>query len=358
MKLVFVVGTRPNFMKVAPLLDECKKHQIKTVLIHTGQHYDENMSQVFFDDLDIKKPKYNLEMAKHPKEIRGQVVIDKIKNILKKEIPDFVVVVGDVDSTHLAALATKDAGFPLAHVEAGLRTQDMSMPEEINRINVDAISDVLFCTEKEGLINLKKIKLDQKATLVGNVMIDAIRKNRKKIYQFKIIQKKNSFILSTLHREANVDKKVKLEKCFNLLNKVADKYAPIYMPLHPRTKINLNKFKIKVSHNIKLVEPVGYLEFQKLLEYSWFVLSDGAGIPDEAAYLNKPCLIMREKIERPATIKYGTTTLVGNSYTKTEKEIRKIKNGKYKRVKNRELWDGKSAERIVKKLIRLSKRQG
>ncbi|MEK6949588.1 MAG: UDP-N-acetylglucosamine 2-epimerase (non-hydrolyzing), partial [Nanoarchaeota archaeon] len=354
MKIVIIVGTRPNFMKAAPLIYEFKKHNIENVLVHTGQHYDFSMSKLFFDELRLPKPDEHLVAGanaevKNPKEFLKITITEA----LKRHNPDLVIVVGDVNSTVAGAEAAHELGIKVAHVEAGLRSFDSSMPEENNRIRTDQISDFMFTTEKSGNINLQKEGITKdKIFFVGNVMIDSLLHHKKKSSSSKILQKinlkKNDYCVLTLHRPSNVDAKQGLEKIFSILEKIQDKIKIIF-PIHPRTRKNIGlygfKNKLKNMKKVIVTEPLGYLDFLWLMSNSKLILTDSGGIQEEATVLGIPCITLRENTERPVTVEQGTNLLVSTNEGKVVKKAMEVIENKIKiKPKIPELWDGKAAE--------------
>jgi UDP-N-acetylglucosamine 2-epimerase (non-hydrolysing) len=355
MKIVTIVGTRPNFMKAAPLVREFEKHKVEHVLIHTGQHYDPKMSSLFFDDLKLPKPDEHL--------VSSNLSIESLKKIIKTQLekhkPNLVVVVGDVNSTLAGAEAAHELGIKVAHVESGLRSFDNTMPEEINRIETDKISDFLFTTEKDGNENLENERISKDKTFfVGNVMIDSLLEHKEKSNDSKILEKlsleKGNYCTLTLHRPSNVDNKEGLENILSILEKLKIK---IVFPIHPRTKKNLQSLnlieKIEKMENIQLVDPLGYLDFLYLMANSKFVLTDSGGIQEETTVLGVPCITLRKSTERPVTVEQGTNFLVSTDRNKIIEKSIEIINNKIKiEGKVPELWDGKAAERIVEILIK------
>lgn len=357
MKIVSIVGTRPNFIKIAPLADEIKKHKgITHILIHTGQHYDDEMSRLFFDELGIPKPDINLGIGSGTRQEQIQKTRKKLERILRKEKPDIVIVVGDVNSTLAGAQAAHELGIKVAHVEAGLRSFDMAMPEEINRIETDRISDFLFTTEKSGNKNLEKEGIAKsKVFFVGNVMIDTLLKHRKLAENSDIISKlklrKKDYAVLTLHRPSNVDNKVNFESIISILEKIG-KEAKIVFPIHPRTRKNIREFglegRAKKIKNLIITSPVGYLDFLCLMDSSKLILTDSGGIQEEATVLGVPCITLRKNTERPITVEQGTNLLVSTDADKVvEKSMEVIMNKIKATKKTPELWDGKAAGRIV-----------
>ena len=363
MKILSVVGTRPNFIKLSALVDELKKHEnIKHILLHTGQHYDFRMSKLFFEQLGMPKPDEHLVCQtgagadEQKKSLKAA-----IKTALKRQKPDLVIVVGDVNSTVAGAEAAKELGIKVAHVEAGLRSFDKTMPEEINRIRTDRISDFLFTTEKSANTNLLNEGIDKgKIFFVGNVMIDTLLRHRKKADKSKILSelnlKKKDYAILTLHRPSNVDNKKSLEYIIGILNKIQQKINIIF-PVHPRTLKNINKFKLdkkmKSQKNLIAINPIGYLDFLNLMSNSKFVITDSGGIQEETTVLGIPCITMRNNTERPITVEQGTNVLVSTDRHKiigASNELLKRTNFKAKIPR---FWDGKAAKRIVDVILRI-----
>ena len=354
--IFLVAGARPNFMKIAPLIKELKKQNLNYKLIHTGQHYDYNMSKVFFDDLGIPEPDYHLGVGSGSHAEQTANIMIEFEKVVKKANPSLVIVVGDVNSTIACALVAKKLFVKVAHVEAGLRSFDMRMPEEINRILTDRISDYLFTTEKSGMENLKNEGINQgKIFFVGNIMIDTlfmnINKAEKTEHFTKVGLQKGKYALLTLHRPSNVDNRENLLEVLKIINYLKQKIQ-IFFPAHPRTIKNLKRFNLyhhlKEDENITLTEPVGYLEFLNLMSNSKIILTDSGGIQEEASVLNIPVLTLRENTERPITITQGTNLLIGRDFEKAKKQIDKILSGKFKKKTRIKNWDGHTAKRIVK----------
>jgi UDP-N-acetylglucosamine 2-epimerase (non-hydrolysing) len=355
-KLIYLVaGARPNFMKIAPLIKEFQKENINFKLIHTGQHYDYNMSKIFFDDLEIPEPDIYLGIGSGTHAVQTAKIMIEFEKKLVKEKPLLVVVVGDVNSTIACALVAKKLHVKVAHIEAGLRSFDMKMPEEVNRLLTDQISDFLFTTEKSAFINLKREGINpDKMFFVGNIMIDTLIMNLEKAKKLNMLDKynliRNEYALITLHRPSNVDTKENLEKILEIL-KILSERVKIFFPIHPRTKKNLEKFDLekKIRNlNIILSDPIGYLEFLNLTMNSKLILTDSGGIQEEASYLKIPILTAREGTERPITVDEGTNVIIGNDLVKAKKYIDEICSNKYKQGKNIEKWDGQTAKRIVR----------
>ena len=358
MRILISAGARPNFMKIASVVHALKKFpQIEFKILHTGQHYDENLSKIFFKELDIPKPDINLNVGSGSREFQLEEVSERFEPILKEYKPDVVIVVGDVNSTLACSQTAKRFNIKVAHVEAGLRSFDVEMPEEHNRINTDKISDFLFITEKSGEENLIREGIrDNKIHFVGNTMIDTLIRNLPKINSSKIKKelgvKENDLAVVTIHRPSNVDEKRDLQGVLNILNKL-QKRIKVVFPIHPRTKQSLSNYKLmsklKSYSNLLITEPLSYWDFLHLVKNSKFVFTDSGGIQEETTYMKIPCITLRFNTERPSTIEEGTNVLVGNNMDKAIEEVDKIMSLDYK-VDGRipKYWDGKGGERIVK----------
>lgn len=359
-KIANVVGARPNFMKIAPLVDEMKKHEtIEPILVHTGQHYDEVMSKLFFDDLGLPKPDIFLGIGSAGHGAQTGKIMIEFERVLQEHKPDIVVVVGDVNSTIACGLVAVKMGVRLAHVEAGLRSYDRTMPEEINRVLTDQISDYLFITERSAQRNLQREGIDQeKVFFTGNVMIDSLLKHRESAEKSNIMQElevaPQHYGLVTLHRPSNVDAQENLAKILDALTTVQHD-LPLIFPVHPRTRKMLQVFgfeeKVQQAGNLKLTDPLGYLDFLKLMAHAKLVLTDSGGIQEETTVLGVPCITMRENTERPITVEVGTNIVIGNSPDRIVEESNGILAGHGKKGKLPELWDGHAAERIVSILL-------
>jgi len=357
--IYLVAGARPNFMKIAPLIKEFQKEKIKFKLIHTGQHYDYNMSKIFFDDLGIPEPDIYLDVGSGTHATQTAKIMIEFEKILIKEEPQLVVVVGDVNSTLACALVAKKLLIKVAHVEAGLRSFNMKMPEEINRLLTDQISDFLFTTERSAKLNLIREGItEDKIFFVGNIMIDTLITNLKKAKELNLLERfklvKNDYALITLHRPSNVDKKEDLKKMLDII-KILQEEVKVFFPIHPRTKKNLELFNLKEdieNMNVSLSKPVGYLEFLNLMVNSKLILTDSGGIQEEASFLKKPILTARQGTERPITVDEGTNTIIGNDIIKARDHINEILLDKYKKGKDIEKWDGQTAMRIVQVIKR------
>lgn len=359
LKILNIVGARPNFMKIAPLIRAMDKEKnIIKKLVHTGQHYDPALSDIFFQELKIPSPDIHLEIGSLPREEQISKISEAFFKILKIEKPDLVIVVGDVNSTIACARPAKENKIKVAHIEAGLRSFDLSMPEELNRIETDCISDLLYVTEESGMINLAKEKVPGKAKLVGNVMIDTLVDSLDNIKKSKIIANlklnKGQYFISTFHRPSNVDTKESLRSLISKIKLICSN-LPLILPLHPRTKNSLNNFglfeEFLAIKNLILIEPLGYNDFLSLVLAAKAVITDSGGIQEETTFLGIPCLTLRENTERPSTIDLGTNILIGNDENKLKIELDKIMQGNFKKSTCPPLWDGKAAERIVADLI-------
>jgi len=357
MKLIYVVGARPNFMKIAPIMRIASRYDnIEQVLVHTGQHYDANMSKCFFDELGIREPDVNLEVGSGLHGKQTGEIMKRFEKFIINEGGDVVVVVGDVNSTIACGLVAAKLHIPLAHVEAGLRSYDRRMPEEINRLLTDAISDYLFTPAAEANENLKKEGIpEEKIHLVGDIMIDTLIWEMGKTPNldkppFKDLEV-GKYAVLTLHRPSNVDYKETFGNIVDALNTIA-KEIEIVFPAHPRTQKRMKEFNISLDRdNIKVIDPISYRDFLRLYKNSKFVLTDSGSIQQETTYLNIPCLTIRENTERPFTITEGTNILVGTVSERIIEEAQKILSGKRKESKELLLWDGKASERIVKTLL-------
>lgn len=352
-KIISVVGARPNFMKVAPLNKALKHYStIRHLICHTGQHYDEKMSKVFFEDLELPKPDFYLGVGSGTHAEQTARVMVEFEKVVDREKPDLVMVVGDVNSTVACSLVAAKALVPVAHVEAGLRSFDRAMPEEINRLLTDAVSSYLFVTEKSGIRNLKNEGIPgEKIHFVGNVMIDSVVAYLPKAASSKVLSqfslKPSEFAVATFHRPSNVDTPEGLRQIVHLLNVVAEA-TPVVFPVHPRTRANLSKLatKLPVHTNVHLTDPVGYLDFLCLMKNARLVLTDSGGIQEETTFLGIPCITLRSTTERPVTVEEGTNYLEPD-FGKAEKLARAILSGKSKKGSIPKLWDGKAAERIA-----------
>jgi len=359
-KTICVAGARPNFMKIAPLMRAFKKNNnFDLLLVHTGQHYDDNMSKLFFDDLDIPRPDINLDVGSGSHAVQTAEIMKRFEPVVLDFQPDYVLVVGDVNSTIACGLVAVKLGVKLIHVEAGLRSFDRTMPEEINRILTDAISDLLFVTEQSGVDNLLKEGVDSgKIHFVGNVMIDTLLSNREKaersdvLSRFGLLPKEYGVV--TLHRPSNVDDMARFGEIIAAFGEIT-KEIKLVFPIHPRTINNIKgsdlEKRIGSMDNLLLLEPVGYLDFLCMMSNAALVLTDSGGIQEETTILGVPCMTLRKNTERPVTITQGTNRLVEitkEEILKSYREISKTGKDSCSSHKTPKLWDGKAAERIAR----------
>ncbi|MBR9979071.1 MAG: UDP-N-acetylglucosamine 2-epimerase (non-hydrolyzing) [Bacteroidetes bacterium] len=356
-----VVGARPNFMKVAPLHRALQSFtdQIRHVICHTGQHYDEKMSTVFFEDLELPRPDIYLGIGSGSHAEQTANVMISFEKVLLELQPDLVIVVGDVNSTLACSVTAAKLHIPVAHVEAGLRSFDRDMPEEINRMVTDVLADYLFVTEQAGMDNLRREGISEdKLFFVGHVMIDSLKYYREKaakspiLASFDVLPK--TFTLVTLHRPSNVDVKENLERILTLFETLQDQTRFIF-PVHPRTHARIDEFGLRERFNaidtLTLCDPVGYLDFLKLMDNAALILTDSGGIQEESTWLRIPCITLRESTERPVTAEIGTNEVVGLNIPLAVEKSRAALNGNGKRGTIPELWDGRAAERIVEILM-------
>ena len=354
MRVISVVGARPNFMKIAPLADEFSRVRgISHLLVHTGQHYDPEMSDVFFQDLSIPRPDVDLEVGSASHAAQTAQIMTRFEKVCVEQRPDLVIVVGDVNSTMAATLVAAKLGIGVAHVEAGLRSFDRRMPEEINRVVTDQLAEYLFTTSREADENLRREGVGgEKIHFVGNVMIDTLLAHKGKAEGLDSASRfgvdGESYALMTLHRPSNVDDRSTLEDILTAVQDIS-KSLPVIFPIHPRTSRRIREFELDpmVHGNVKLTEPLGYLEFLNLMSGAQLVLTDSGGLQEETTILGIPCLTIRENTERPVTISEGTNELVGTDPDRIREQAGKILAGNWKTPKVPELWDGKAAQRIV-----------
>lgn len=374
-KLMSIAGARPNFMKLASIAHAVHTHNasasgqtvsIKHVIVHTGQHYDEKMSHQFFDDLGIPKPDINLEVGSGTHACQTAEIMKRFEPVLLQESPDALLVVGDVNSTIACTLVAAKIDYGLSgrrrpviiHVEAGLRSFDHGMPEEVNRILTDRISDMLFITEESGLINLQNEGVAPgKIHFSGNVMIDTLCRHLVKAKNSNIKNRlgiTGSYGLVTLHRPSNVDSPDALRSLLECLAGISQRLRLIF-PVHPRTRGKIQEFGLlpllDVAPGLQLAEPLGYLDFLHLTSNATLVLTDSGGIQEETTYLNVPCITLRENTERPVTVTVGSNYLIGVEPGRIIETVEKILSGQGKQSRIPELWDGKAGERIVRDIL-------
>ena len=331
MKIAFILGTRPEILKLAPLIKESIRRNIQTVLIHTNQHYSFEMDEIFFKELKLKKPDYNLKIGSCDHNLQIGKMLIALDATLKEEKPDVLVVQGDTNSTLAGALAASKLGIKIAHVEAGLRSYDRNMPEEINRIITDSISDFLFPVTKvqEEILSKEGINRNKIFT-VGNTIVDTLIEMIQSCDESQSILLKNQissneYFLLTIHRPSNVDEDIPLLKIINNLEKISHTWnKKILWPIHPRTKKKIEELNLKLSDSFILTSPVGYVDFLTLMKNSFMILTDSGGIQEEACIIRKPCITLRENTERPETVSVGANILVGDSLEKLLKAIQKM----------------------------------
>ena len=362
-KVLLICGARPNFMKIAPLifaiqkhnLDKKQKKKIDYRLVHTGQHYDLQMSETFFRDLNIPKPDFNLEVGSGSHAVQTAEIMIRFEKVCIQEKPDWVVVVGDVNSTMGCTLVAAKLSIKVAHIEAGLRSFDREMPEEINRLVTDALADLLLTPSKDADQNLLHEGIPKdKIKFVGNIMIDTLLNHVEKARQLrpytKYNLKENRYIFVTLHRPSNVDEKKSLTVIMKHLT-VLSKKMPVIFPMHPRTRKNLVAFglheKAAGAGGMIIIDPIGYHETIGLVDKSAFVLTDSGGLQEETTVLGIPCLTLRPNTERPVTITHGTNKLT-TLKTLNEDMSAILESGRKTKKRIPPLWDGRTAERIVK----------
>lgn len=351
-KIAIVFGTRPEIIKLSPIIHLLNKKKYNFFIIHTNQHFSPEMDEIFIKELKLPPPKYNLGVnnVRYHGEMVGKMII-KIEKILLQEKPNLLIVQGDTNSTLAGAMVASKLGISLAHIEAGLRSYDRSMPEEINRVITDHLSNYLFApTKKQKEILLKEGIDEKKIFVVGNTIVDAVYQNlllAKNKSFYKKYQKEKYFLL-TLHRPSNVDDKNQLKKIIYFLEKIAYKFQTIfYFPLHPRTKNNLEKYNIKIKNNyFKLMQPVGYLEMLALEKNAQAIFTDSGGLQEEACILKVPCITLRNSTERPETLEVGSNILIYRFDEKDEKAVEMI-------IRSKKNWvnpfgDGKSSQKIIK----------
>ena len=366
--VICVVGARPNFMKIAPILRAFAAHHpaIPTMLLHTGQHYDKDMNDRLFVDLRLPHPDINLEVGSGTHAVQTAEVMRRFEPVLDTHKPSCVLVVGDVNSTLACTLVGVKKGVPVVHVEAGLRSYDRGMPEEVNRVLTDQIADLLYTTERSALANLLREGIaEERVRFVGNVMIDSLLANREFAHQpaktlseaganTTLLDDANGYAVVTLHRPSNVDQVETLRPLLAVLREVSEK-IPLVFALHPRTRANIERFglgELLASERIVLLPPQGYLEMLGLMSSAKLVLTDSGGLQEETTALGIPCLTMRENTERPITIDQGTNTMVGSDPAAIRKGVDDVLAGSGKSGRIPEFWDGKAAERIAADLAK------
>jgi len=363
-KIISVVGARPNFIKIAPVYRAFRKYTDKVIhkICHTGQHFDTNMSRVFFEELEIPAPDFNLGIhgGSHARQVAK--IMMEFEKVLLQEKPDLILVPGDVNSTMAVTLVASKMGIPVGHIESGLRSFDRTMPEEINRMVTDLLSDLLFVSEPSGLENLKREGVDEKKIyFTGNVMIDSLVYYLPKINDSKILSrlnateeipaataglKRGNYVLCTFHRPGNVDDPGNLTDLIKMLEALP---APVVFPVHPRTRKNMEQTGLyeKLPKNLILTEPIGYIDFLALVKNAGLVITDSGGIQEETTFLGVQCITVRDNTERPVTVEVGTNRLIGTDFDKVKEAALKVLAGEKKEGRIPDLWDGRTAGRIV-----------
>jgi UDP-N-acetylglucosamine 2-epimerase (non-hydrolysing) len=363
MKIVNVVGARPNFMKMAPLIEALNRHPdcFSHVLVHTGQHYDERMSNAFFRDLGMPQPDIDLEIGSDTHAKQTARIMAAFEDVCLSQQPDLVIVVGDVNSSMACAIVAKKLGIEVAHIEAGLRSRDMAMPEEINRLCIDVLADLLFTTDRGAGDNLRREGVaDERIHFVGNVMVDTLVKHRAKASQLSVLNDlgliEKGYATLTLHRPSNVDDKATLTGILEALAEISQE-TPIVFPIHPRTRKMAESFGLSSlftsgapARGIWITEPLGYIEFLSLNMNARMVLTDSGGLQEETTVLGVPCVTLRDNTERPITCIEGTNRLVGSDPGRIVAASRQILRGDVISGRVPELWDGRAAERIAEVL--------
>ena len=353
MKVLHVVGARPNFIKVAPVFHALGHNSmVQQAILHTGQHYDANMSDVFFEQLAIATPQFNLGVGSGSHAQQTAEIIKRFEPVVLEEHPDWILVYGDVNSTLAAALVCSKLGIKLAHVEAGLRSFDRSMPEEINRLLTDQLADLLFTPSDDGNRNLAREGIaSEKVHLVGNVMIDTLIRMLPQAARAIPPDVPEKYILVTLHRPSNVDDSEWLGNMLETLSALSRR-VPVVFPVHPRTRERLRASRLEASEGIRFMDPVPYMSFLGMQRKAKLVITDSGGIQEETTFLQVPCLTVRENTERPITVSVGTNELVGRDLGRIAEAAAKLLSGNGKRGSIPPLWDGHAAERVAAILIR------
>ncbi len=355
MKIITIAGARPNFIKIAPLCRAFNKRtdRFEHLICHTGQHFDRNMSKIFFEQLEMPEPDFNLGIGSGTHADQTARIMIEFEKIMDRHKPDLILVPGDVNSTLACSVVASKLGTKIGHVEAGLRSFDRGMPEEINRIVTDVLSDYLFISEEAGLTNLRQEGLaEDKLHFVGNIMIDSLVHFLPTIEQSDILDKLNltagQYTLMTFHRPSNVDTRSSLTQLVDMLNRLTGKTRLVF-PVHPRTRKNLEKFDLmrKLSGEILTLDPIGYIDFLALTRSANLLITDSGGIQEETTFLGVQCITVRNNTERPVTVSLGTNHLVGTDLDAVEKTAFEVLDGNIKKGIIPEKWDGQTAERIV-----------
>lgn len=360
MKVISVVGARPNFIKIAPIYQAFLQYsdRVQHLICHTGQHFDSKMSKVFFDELKLPKPDFHLGVGGGSHAVQTARIMTSFEEVMLSERPDLIIVPGDVNSTLACSLVASKMNIKIAHVEAGLRSFDRGMPEEINRVVTDVLSDYLFVTEESGLINLKNEGIaDTKVFFTGNVMIDSLVRFMPLIDESTILDElgldPREYILVTFHRPSNVDSPEYLSSLMQLLAELSGRKKVVF-PVHPRTRQNLENADLmeNLPADLILTEPIGYIDFLSLVKSSTLIITDSGGIQEESTFLGIQCITVRDNTERPITVDLGTNTLVRRDLANVRELAMRRLDGEIKRGSIPPLWDGKAAERIVEALLK------
>ncbi|HLC66368.1 MAG TPA: UDP-N-acetylglucosamine 2-epimerase (non-hydrolyzing) [Candidatus Nanoarchaeia archaeon] len=353
-KIFLVVGARPNIMKVSAVWRALQKYpRLRCNIVHTGQHYDEKLSKVFFKQFGLPRPMINLQVGSLPRQQQIALTTRKFAALCKRTSPDLVVVVGDTNSTLGAAQGARRCGIRIAHVEAGLRSFDTTMPEELNRRKTDQIADFLFVTERSAIQNLVKEGIPRACIyFTGNTMVDTLVQQWKNISNSRILKRlslqRYAYSVVTLHRPSNVDRKASLEQVLSFVCSLSQ-YGEVILPLHPRTAQRIKKYRLRAAlqrAGVLLIPPLGYWDFLHLLRHSKFIVTDSGGVQEEATFLRVPCFTLRNNTERPVTITQGSNTLLGTNIPRAKKRLTRILARK-KTLRIPELWDGGAGERIA-----------
>ena len=349
MHILHVVGARPNFMKVAPVMRAFKQHGTRQTLVHTGQHYDANMSDVFFEELEIPRPDIALGVGSGSHAVQTAEVMKRFESCVLEARPDWVLVYGDVNSTLAATLVCAKLEIPVAHVEAGLRSYDRSMPEELNRIVTDQLASLLLTPSPDGDENLRREGIPQdRIRQVGNVMIDTLVHLLPKARALRLVGLPEQFALVTLHRPSNVDHSETLRQILEALEEISLR-CPIVFPVHPRTRQRIESIGFRFSSQAKIAlrEPIGYLECLAMQSRAKVVITDSGGLQEETTYLGIPCMTLRSNTERPITIDQGTNVLIGNDMSLLRREVARVLDNSASQSPSIELWDGQAGERVA-----------
>src|SRR2546425_4822957 len=363
LKVIIVAGARPNFIKVAPIVAAMRRRpkDFQPILIHTGQHYDAAMSQAFFRDLEMPEPDIDLGVGSASHAVQTAGVIQAFEPVVISEKPDWVVVVGDVNSTMACAIVCAKLNVKVAHVEAGLRSRDRSMPEEINRVLTDQIADLLLTPSRDGDANLRAEGIPEaRIRFVGNVMIDSLMTQLDRARQSSVLTtlelQEKSYAVLTLHRPSNVDQQAAFGRILDALEEIARR-LPIVFPAHPRTRKMIDELglgaRVQSMKNLRVIDPVGYLDFLRLTSCARLVLTDSGGIQEETTVLGIPCITLRENTERPITVEMGTNTIAGTDTSKIIAAANRALNNALpeSNVRIPEFWDGRAADRILDALL-------